>query len=138
MRCEDPACEEDHCDECGNCVDGDKAATSDVCFDCWQSLRDEHKKALQAYDNEVIGRRAEVQRCHAEMLTLRTENARLSADNERVAQELLGRLGRMSCACEHCDEARKVVEAVKAWFALASSPRIPSAIRALLAPKEGT
>jgi hypothetical protein len=33
------ALEPDHCDHCDARIDGDHAATSDVCWDCWQTAK---------------------------------------------------------------------------------------------------
>jgi chromosome segregation ATPase len=69
-------------------------------------LEREVEKALQAYDAEVLGRRAEVQGCHAEMLTLRTANVAAERANATLAAEL-AELKR-DCSCCIMNKERAV------------------------------
>jgi hypothetical protein len=69
-------------------------------------LEREVEKALQAYDAEVLGRRAEVQGCHAEMLTLRTANVAAERANATLVAEL-AELKR-DCSCCIMNKERAV------------------------------
>lgn len=71
---------------------------------------------------------AELQRCAATW----QPGARLLGNVTALEIEML--TNELATAKRDLSEARKVIEAVEAWFALASSPRMPSSIRTLLAP----
>ena len=52
----------DHCDSCVNPMDGEVAATADVCHDCWQAAN-----ARLAAANAEIERLREEQRCQQDV-----------------------------------------------------------------------
>lgn len=74
----------DHCDSCGNRMDGYVAATADVCHDCWQAA-----KSRTEAESELAAAQAEIAKCNAAIAKrLADERNAERAENQRLKTEL--------------------------------------------------